>query len=89
VVEADGVAVPEKGAIIATNGLRQKMIEWAKVVDPEFAELLERGPRVLGQMLRKQRIIGYEAVHNASGALWSSGAKQDRAWKVPYVFVGV
>jgi phage/plasmid-associated DNA primase len=89
IVEDGGVAHVEAGAVIATNGLRQKMIEWARVADPEFAADLERGPRVLGQMLRKQRILGYEAINNASGALWQSEGRQCRAWRVPYVFIAV
>jgi hypothetical protein len=79
----------EAGIVVATNGLRQKMIEWARVMDPEFCEELERGPRVLAKMLQKQRVLGYEPVNNASGALWQGDVRQCRAWRVPYIFTGV
>jgi hypothetical protein len=77
----------EKPCLVATNGLRQKMLEWARVSgDNEFAADLERDPRVLGKMLQAQRAAGFVAINNATGALWQGPTRQCRAWQVPYAF---
>jgi phage/plasmid-associated DNA primase len=82
----------EEGTLVATDGLRQKMIEWAKLSgDTELVKQLERGPRVLSAMLQKQRASGFvSSGAMVSGALWQPAGKvQVRAWTVPYKFIAI
>jgi hypothetical protein len=82
----------EKGTLVATDGLRQKMIEWAKLSgDTELVKQLERGSRVLSAMLQKQRASGFvSSAILVSGALWQPAGKvQVRAWTVPYKFIAI
>jgi len=76
------------GTEVATEGLRRNMHAWALNVDREFADELERGPKIMGQMLRRQRARGFEVIEKTGHALWMGDRKQVRAWRVPYVYVG-
>jgi hypothetical protein len=77
------------GTIVRTEGLRQRMTEWARTAgEHEFAAQLERGTRVLSAMLQKQP-RGFTPMKNIGDALWQGPDRQCRAWQVPYVFIAV
>lgn len=73
--------------IIASQGLWQRMKEWAAINDPAWCEELGDNARVLGQMFRHRAGRGYRPV-KSTRAIWKGDANQPNGWAVPWTFKG-
>jgi phage/plasmid-associated DNA primase len=81
-----GLFVKGGATVISSTGLHANMSEWARINDPEFAELIST-PTRMGKLLSSMGRRGFEGGLKSTDCLWKPAGKvQVNAWRVPFTY---